>query len=167
MQYDSATTTGLRTESIPEQQLVSFSPSNERATFKMSTTIINELQPDTGAVLSLWFTCLSASGGESSPISLTSYLSYTPKYIARRAEVTPILLNGLFLLCKAGDIDGSNTEPDISDLVFMVDYMFNSGPPPPLKASADVDGSGLLDISDLVYLVDYMFTGGPEPVCGS
>jgi hypothetical protein len=63
---------------------------------------------------------------------------------------------------------------DISDLVFLVDYMFTGGPAPLCWAEANVDGSGPanppddssadIDISDLVYLVDYMFTGGPLPL---
>ena len=68
--------------------------------------------------------------------------------------------------CKGlrGNIDGSIVEdPDISDLVFLVDYMFTSGPVPPCLEEADLEVNGGVDISDLVYLVDYMFTGGPEP----
>ena len=66
-----------------------------------------------------------------------------------------------------GDIDGSgNPTVDIADLVYLVDYMFNSGPEPPVMEAADVDVSGgVIDIADLVYLVDYMFTGGPPPAC--
>lgn len=66
-----------------------------------------------------------------------------------------------------GDIDGSGSSTvDIADLVYLVDYMFNGGPVPPVMEAADVDGSGgNIDISDLVYLVDYMFVGGPPPVC--
>jgi hypothetical protein len=66
-----------------------------------------------------------------------------------------------------GDVDGDGGPGvTIADLVYMVDYMFNGGLPPPVMAAADVDGSGGdLDISDLVYMVDYMFNGGPVPVC--
>ena len=54
---------------------------------------------------------------------------------------------------------------DISDLVYLVDFMFNSGPVPPCCEESDIDGSGgsTIDIADLVHLVDYMFTGGPPP----
>ncbi len=53
---------------------------------------------------------------------------------------------------------------DISDLVYLVDYMFTGGPAPPCFEEADMNADGSLDIADLVYLVDYMFTGGPVPL---
>jgi hypothetical protein len=53
---------------------------------------------------------------------------------------------------------------DISDLVYLVDYMFSGGPMPLCIDEANIDASGGIDISDLVYLVDYMFNGAPPPV---
>jgi len=66
-----------------------------------------------------------------------------------------------------GDIDGSGAPADIADLVFLVGYMFNAGPAPPVMEACNVDGIGglLIDIADLVYLVAFMFESGPEPVC--
>ena len=65
-----------------------------------------------------------------------------------------------------GDINHSGEGPDIADLVYLVSFMFSGGPPPPVMAEANVDGSGVEnpDIADLVYLVAYMFSGGPAPV---
>ena len=71
-------------------------------------------------------------------------------------------LDALVYIC--GDIDGNSTI-DIADLVYLVDYMFNSGPEPPVMDAANVDGIGEINIADLVYLVDYMFNNGPEPTC--
>jgi len=66
-----------------------------------------------------------------------------------------------------GDIQGNI---DISDLVFLVNYMFGtpSGPAPDPLSSADVNCSLEVDISDLVYLVNYMFgtPSGPAPCAG-
>ena len=64
-----------------------------------------------------------------------------------------------------GDIDGSGSEMiDISDLVYLVDYMFVGGPEPDPLWVADMDDCmGAVDISDLVYLVDFMFLDGPAP----
>ena len=69
-----------------------------------------------------------------------------------------------------GDIDhrGGASPIDISDLVWIVDFMFSGGTAPGCPMESDVDGNGGsgVDISDLVYLVDFMFSGGsPPPVC--
>lgn len=64
-----------------------------------------------------------------------------------------------------GNVDGIiGDQIDIADLIYVVNYMFNGGPPPPIPEEADVTGNGHIDIEDLVYLVTYMFSGGPPPV---
>ncbi len=54
---------------------------------------------------------------------------------------------------------------DIQDIVYLVTYMFKSGPPPPCMDEANINGSadGSIDITDLVYLVQYSFKGGASP----
>lgn len=67
---------------------------------------------------------------------------------------------------QRGNVDGDFDDIlDISDLVYLVDYMFTGGPTPPCWEEADIDGSGddVINITDLVHLVDYMFNGGPPP----
>lgn len=67
-------------------------------------------------------------------------------------------------LGSTGDIDGNGIGPDIADLVYVVNFIFNGGPEPPCLAETDVDGNGDgPDIADLVYLVNYMFNAGPAP----
>ncbi len=67
-----------------------------------------------------------------------------------------------------GDVNHSGADPDISDLVYLVGYMFAGGPAPVCEdpggsgyyPEADCDGGGTgPDISDLVALVEYMFMG--------
>lgn len=65
-----------------------------------------------------------------------------------------------------GDINYDAAELiDISDLLYLIDFMFTGGLAPVCHEEADVNGDGaeLLDIADLVYLIDYMFTGGAAP----
>lgn len=64
-----------------------------------------------------------------------------------------------------GNIDNDpGQEITISDLVYLVTYMFQGGPAPECAEEADVNGDGAgPDIADLVDLVDYMFQGGPPP----
>jgi hypothetical protein len=75
----------------------------------------------------------------------------------------PVSLTVAAWVC--GDIDGNGTGPDIGDLVYLVDYMFADGPPPPTPAAANVDGEEDINIADLVCLVYFMFNQGPAPVC--
>lgn len=65
-----------------------------------------------------------------------------------------------------GDFDhGTKGLVDISDLVCVVDFMFNGGPGPGCPIEGDIDGDSgeVTDIGDLVYLVDFMFNSGPTP----
>ena len=49
---------------------------------------------------------------------------------------------------------------DISDLTFMIDYMFHAGPAPTCGRAGDINCDDSVDIADLMELVDYMFLGG-------
>jgi hypothetical protein len=65
----------------------------------------------------------------------------------------------------SGDVTGDGSI-DITDLIYIVKYMFQDGPAPRIMRQADVNASGgPVDISDLIYLVSYMFQGGPPPHC--
>ncbi len=64
-----------------------------------------------------------------------------------------------------GDVNGSSEPPNVADVTYLVDYLFNSGPPPPLMEAANVDAQSGVDVADLTRLVDYLFNGGQEPVC--
>ncbi len=63
-----------------------------------------------------------------------------------------------------GDIDGSR-ELDISDIVLLVNYIFNSdgSGSSVLVAAGDVNCTGGINISDVVYMVNYFFANGPIP----
>ncbi len=57
-----------------------------------------------------------------------------------------------------GDLDYSGSGPDIADLVYLVGFMFSSGPPPLCASSADCDQNGEgPDIVDLICWVNWMF----------
>lgn len=62
----------------------------------------------------------------------------------------------------AGDADGNGTVT-ISDVVFLINYIFAGTQAPPNPASADTDCSGRITISDVVYLLNFIFSGGPGP----
>ena len=59
----------------------------------------------------------------------------------------------------------ANNSPatDISDGVFILNYLFLGGGEPPCLDAADTNNSNLLDISDGVYILNFLFLGGPAP----
>ncbi len=68
-----------------------------------------------------------------------------------------------------GNVDGDpNDEVIITDLTYLVAYLFENGPPPVCIAEGNADGitgsAGPVDIADLSYLVAYLFQNGPAPV---
>lgn len=68
-----------------------------------------------------------------------------------------------------GDVnyDGQH-DPDVSDIVALVEYSFTDppGPPPRCYTEADVNGDMSVDVTDVVYLVEYSFSiiPGPPPL---
>lgn len=67
-----------------------------------------------------------------------------------------------------GNVDGRSSGGvpcNMSDITFLVDYLFNSGSTPPCPPEGDADASGSVNVSDLSYLVNYLFKSGPPPLC--
>jgi hypothetical protein len=84
-------------------------------------------------------------------------------------DTTTTLDNGelrvVEIVCICGDASNDGAV-NISDGVFLVNYIFNGGPAPVYPECADVDNSTTINISDVVYLINYIFKQGPEPNCG-
>lgn len=92
---------------------------------------------------------------------------------ANAQQFTPTFTKGALIFadvtCCLGDrgnINGSVEEMlNISDLTYLIDYFFQSGPAPICRYEANVNGDPLeeVNIIDLTYIVDYLFQGGPAP----
>jgi hypothetical protein len=70
-----------------------------------------------------------------------------------------------------GDVNASDTLElpalDVSDLVYLLQYLFQDGPDPlPYVDQGDVNGDRLVNVADAVYLLNYVFhpDQGPPPV---
>ena len=64
-----------------------------------------------------------------------------------------------------GDLDHDGTI-DVSDIVFLINYVFYDGSAPQPIRSGDVNADHLIDIADVVYLINYLFESGPVPKGG-
>ncbi|MEW6050279.1 MAG: hypothetical protein AB1644_04355 [Candidatus Zixiibacteriota bacterium] len=63
-----------------------------------------------------------------------------------------------------GNVDSDAAQAiDISDLTFLVDYLFGGSAVLGCSEEANLDGAAGVDISDLTFLVSYLFFGGTGP----
>ena len=72
-----------------------------------------------------------------------------------------MILSGGYL---CGDASGDDLI-DVGDVVYLINYLFKSGPAPNPLVSGDANSDGMVDVGDVIYLINYLFKAGPEP-CG-
>jgi hypothetical protein len=63
-----------------------------------------------------------------------------------------------------GDANNDN-RLNISDAVYIVNYLFKGGPSPNPLETGDINCDGEVTVSDVIYLINYLFKGGPPPPC--
>ena len=51
----------------------------------------------------------------------------------------------------------------ISDIVYLINFLYNGGPPPIPREVADVNRDGIINLGDVVFLINYMYKNGPPP----
>jgi hypothetical protein len=68
----------------------------------------------------------------------------------------------ILAMCGDADADGS---VGLADAIYLVNYIFKSGPPPPVALMANVNCDSGISLADVVYLIDYIFKSGEPPCC--
>ena len=63
-----------------------------------------------------------------------------------------------------GDAD-HNGQATVGDVIFLINYVFMGGPPPPCPYEADITGDCRVNIADAVALIRPIFTFAPWPNC--
>jgi len=61
-----------------------------------------------------------------------------------------------------GDANGDG-KVSVSDVVYLISYLFKSGPAPNPMLAGDANHDRFVSVSDCVYLINYLFKGGPPP----
>ena len=54
-------------------------------------------------------------------------------------------------------------EVNLTDAVYILNFLFTGGRTPGCMKAADVDDTGSVDLTDAVYLLNYLFIGGAAP----
>ncbi len=85
------------------------------------------------------------------------------------SSVFPALTNGEVRVTGTGEVlflrgDANvDSSRDISDAIFIMEYLFQSGETPPCFDAADVDDDGRVNVSDAIALLTYIFQGTVTP----
>jgi bacillopeptidase F len=66
---------------------------------------------------------------------------------------------------RAGDGNGDGVV-DLADVVYLLNYLYRSGPAPDPLAAGDPNDDCIVELGDLVYLINYLYQGGPAPQQG-
>jgi hypothetical protein len=82
--------------------------------------------------------------------------------VALTGLVATTTLSGQEVPFQRGDADASGVV-DISDAVFVLNWLFMGGEDPSCLDAADTDDSGTLEITDAVFLLGWLFLGGSAP----
>ncbi len=73
--------------------------------------------------------------------------------------------SGVTLAAVCGDVNGSQSI-NIADAVYLVNYIFGTGPAPQDSSNGDVNCDGGTDVADVIFLVSYIFSEGASPCDG-
>ncbi len=91
---------------------------------------------------------------------------YEPPDFVQSLDLSFVITGGEEDTCAnqfPGDVNGDGFI-DISDVTFLISWLYTGGPNPPVPANADVNGDCCVDQEDIDYLTAFLTTGGPAPV---
>jgi len=63
-----------------------------------------------------------------------------------------------------GDANGDGII-NLGDVVYLINYLYKSGPTPNPLEAGDCNCDGLVDLGDIVFLINCLFKGGYPPAC--
>jgi hypothetical protein len=66
-------------------------------------------------------------------------------------------------LCNAGNVPAGSIRPQLTDGIFVLNFLFQGGAEPACHEACDANGDHSLVLSDAVYIFQFLFLGGPAP----
>jgi hypothetical protein len=125
------------------------------------------LPPGSGCILNLWFTA------DSTGVLAIDTCRFGPTFYDGLLfgdcnpdwYWVPVFVSDTVEIRECGDVNQDN-EVGLSDVVYLINYVFKSGPEPiPIALMGDVNEDNNIDIVDVVFLINYLFKSGPRPRC--
>lgn len=166
--FDSASTSGLRTDYAATRRLLSLNTTAKTGVYQIliNSSTQPHIAPGDEAVVSLWFRVPGSIGGRQMQVAFPTVGTTSPSLRASPGTYPPTATAINLYRCVPGDVNDDLSGPDGSDLQWLVDYLFFNLAPPPFPPSGNVDGQGVIDGSDLQFLVEFIFFNSTRPsVC--
>ncbi len=164
---DSISRVGLRASHFEAVTVLSAPPGTNTATIQLTANAglgTPPLPAGEGVLMRLYFSQAAAPPplGQA-VVDTTRYSSFQFTATTPAGNYFPEIIAGTFTVNGGvrGDANGDSAVT-VSDAVFLINYIFAGGPPPPLY-NGDADSNDVVNISDAVFLINYIFGGGPEP----
>jgi len=131
-----------------------------------------EIQSPSTLGISVGLQAISAAGGQGSSTSYNLGCTLAQIVVGSGSSDSYETWPGIWPSVPAGsgcglpgDANGDATV-NVGDAVYIINYVFKGGAPPPNLNEGDANGDCGVNVGDAVYLINYIFKGGPEPVCG-
>ncbi len=127
------------------------------------------ISPSAGLFLTLCFTLTDNTGLVILDSTFTPPMSHLLFTTTEPQGYCPQFTAGEYPVIKywPGDVTFDGELVDVSDIVYLLNYIYKDGPTPPHPISADVNGPDrLIDIEDVVYLINYLYRHGSNPLPG-
>ncbi len=172
---DSISVAGCRTADFESVSLIHSDPANHRFTFRlMRSTMPSEgcLDVGRGELARLYVRVNGAyEVGDSVTVSLDGYGTEVPEFTGPLTTYPVTGGSGSVTIASCcqqkGNVDGlpgSEGVVNVSDLTYLIGYLFQGGPPPPCMVEADLNGqTGEITVTDLTMLTAYLFQGAALP----
>jgi len=166
MSLDSVTL-GSRTGYFERFQYLTYDPSHNKYTVELVADNGGGSPPlatGSGEVLKIYININPLAFGDLTNEVDTMKEAYSLELISDTLSYEPVFYSGT-IGTKAiirGDADYRQSI-NVADIVYMVDYLFGSGPAPVTIQSGDAQFDFAINVGDITYLVAYVFFGGPPP----
>ena len=166
MFFIACSTNGTRAQGFTTSHTLGVDWNNKRAAWELVTTGA-PMPPGSGVVLSAWFTVEEGNNGPYNQIAfIDNWINLKPRFVSDCADFRPRDLDFVEICCTGnrGNLNYDADNANIVDLTFLVDRVFQSGPPSICPDEADVNADSTPEnILDLTYIVDFLFRGGSAP----
>jgi len=153
-------------ETMPDTQIIAYGDSiyNRVAAFDpdldpMTLTVLNPPANTT------FIDSLNGAASVKFVPDLTQYWqTFNFRFIATdQAGLADTMIKYVRVVAFMRGDSNSDGNVDISDVTFIVSYIFRGGPAPVSEDVADANSDQHVDLSDALYLVNYIFRHGPAP----